>query len=176
MIGFKDYECIAAGQRKAASEHPDWRGLDQSEVDVAERNIAKRYVAAHLSRVPLVVAARLARVAGVLHPLGEMALDHTFYQQEHWVTYSLVGSFYLVAGLAIAGVIILHRRRTLLWPLVAIPLIVACSVAMTFGQIRYRAPAEPALVILAAVAVEGWICRGRVVSSTCSPLRQTLPE
>ena len=132
----------------------DWRALDESEVDAAVQAEAMRYVGAHLSRAPLVILARWGRVAKVLHPFQEVAVDQQLLGLEQWVAYALVLSFWVVASLAIAGAVVLARRRVLVWPLLAVPLIVLVSVAITFGQTRYRASAEPALVILGAVGLD----------------------
>ena len=63
--------------------------------------------------------------------------------------------------LAVLGVVVLRRRRVPVFPLLAFPITVLISVALTFGQARYRAPAEAALVILAAVAIDAAIERRR---------------
>jgi hypothetical protein len=51
------------------------------------------------------------------------------------------------------------RRDVPIWPLIAVPAIVVIAVALTFGQTRYRAPAEPVVVLLAAVAADAWLRR-----------------
>jgi hypothetical protein len=77
------------------------------------------------------------------------------------VAWSTLISFYLMAPLAVAGAVILRRRRVPILPLVAFPVIVLISVITTFAQLRYRAPAEPAIVLLAAVSVLAIIRRFR---------------
>ena len=61
--------------------------------------------------------------------------------------------YYPLLILAIAGIVVLHRRRHTWWPFTVPPLVV-CSIALvSWGQIRYRATAEPCIVVLAAIAV-----------------------
>ena len=66
----------------------------------------------------------------------------------------LIGS-YIVTGLAIAGAVVLRRRRAApVFPLLVLPLIALLTVAATYGTTRFRATAETSLAILAAVAVD----------------------
>jgi hypothetical protein len=61
--------------------------------------------------------------------------------------------------LAVYGVIVLRRRRRMLWIILAPPLLVTVTCAIGFGLTRYRMPAEPSLLVLAAVAVDQLIRR-----------------
>ena len=53
----------------------------------------------------------------------------------------------------------LRRRRVPITPLVAQFVIVAVTAAAIYGLVRFRVPAEVSLVVLAAVAVDGWLAR-----------------
>jgi hypothetical protein len=56
--------------------------------------------------------------------------------------------------LAIAGGVVLGRRRPAhLWPLLATVVAVSATTMITYGNQRFRAGAEPAVVALAAVAL-----------------------
>jgi len=55
---------------------------------------------------------------------------------------------------ACAGLVLLRRRNVLLLPLVIQPVLVTITAALIWGAIRFRAPAEVAMVILAAVALD----------------------
>ena len=67
-------------------------------------------------------------------------------------------SFYAVAALAVAGgVIVRRRRRVPVFPLLVPPAIVLFAVAISLGSNRYRASAEGVLVVLAAVAIDRMI-------------------
>ena len=50
----------------------------------------------------------------------------------------------------------LRRRRVPITPLVSQFVIVTVTAAAIYGITRFRAPAEVSLVVLAAVAVDGW--------------------
>ena len=169
-IGSKNYVCgraaFAKVERQAAARHVT---LDSSELDSAVRADTMKYVRAHGSRVPLVIAARWGRVTGLFKPRREMWLDALFYRKERGVIEAGFYSYYVVAALAVFGGVTLRRRGVPLFPILAIPAIVLISVAITFAQIRYRAPAEVSLVLLAAVALDELARRRRSRSRAARP-------
>ena len=60
---------------------------------------------------------------------------------------------------AIFGVVVLRRRRVRLLPLLALAASVTIGTAVTYGFTRFRAAAEVAIVLLAAVAVDAVLRR-----------------
>jgi hypothetical protein len=68
--------------------------------------------------------------------------------------------FYAMAASGVAGGVFLRRRRIPLTPLLAPFAAVAVTVAVTFGETRYRALAEVSLIVLAAVGFEALIRSG----------------
>jgi len=60
---------------------------------------------------------------------------------------------------AIWGVVVLRRRRAFfkLWVLLVPPIIVTVFAILTYGQTRFRSPAEPALAILAAMGAVSFV-------------------
>jgi hypothetical protein len=134
---------------------------DQSQKAIAYRRAALDYIGDNKARIPVVVAARWGRITGLFRPAQQVRLDHVAEGRETWVAWMSLSMFYPIAVLAIAGAIALRRRRVLLFPLVALPGIVLISVTLTFATNRYRAIAEPALVVLAAVAIDGGVQRIR---------------
>jgi 4-amino-4-deoxy-L-arabinose transferase-like glycosyltransferase len=134
---------------------------DQSQRAIAYRRAALDYIGDNKARIPVVVAARWGRITGLFRPAQQVRLDHVAEGRETWVAWMSLSMFYPIAVLAIAGAIALRRRRVLLFPLVALPGIVLISVTLTFATNRYRAIAEPALVVLAAVALDAGVQRIR---------------
>jgi 4-amino-4-deoxy-L-arabinose transferase-like glycosyltransferase len=145
-IGWKNYGC--GYERAAKVMKPE---MDPSEGENALQEEAMRYIRSHSSRLPVVVAARLARIVGVLHPTTDIRFDRFVMQREAVVAWSTLITWYLLVPFAVAGAVILRRRRVPIAPLLAFPAIVLIAVAITFAQLRYRAPAEPAVVLLASV-------------------------
>ncbi|MBV8950618.1 MAG: glycosyltransferase family 39 protein [Actinobacteria bacterium] len=164
-IGFKSYDCLA---RTASAHIPPT--MSDAEADPQLRHYARQYAFDHLGRVPLVVLARWGRILEVFEPFQEIRLNF-FYETEGYVVALLViWTFWIGALLAIAGAVVLRRRRPRvpLFPLLAFPAIVMLSVAVTFAEQRYRAPAQPTIVILAAAAVEAFVLRLRRRNATRS--------
>jgi hypothetical protein len=112
-----------------------------------------RYIDAHLGRLPVVVLARWGRAFSLFHPSIDLNASVVL-GTPRVVAWTNLVMFYGLAALSIAGAVILRRRRIPIFPLVAFVVIVLVGVATTFGQARYRASAEPAIVLLAAVAIE----------------------
>jgi 4-amino-4-deoxy-L-arabinose transferase-like glycosyltransferase len=130
-------------------------GDDESDDARTLRHIAVRYIDGHLNEVPAVVGARVARVAGLFHPSQQIDLDTLVEKRERplAVTGLLVG--YATELAAIAGILLLLRRRgPPAFPLVAMLGITLFTVATTYANDRFRATAETALLVAAAVALD----------------------
>lgn len=135
-------------------DQPQPRG-DQSQVSDVYRRRAIRYMRAHASRVPLVVAARVGRTWGVFRP-KDMLSYNLGEGRERWVTLLGLLAYYPLAVLGIAGGwFLVRQRRGQLWPLLVPVATVTIGVAVTYGQTRFRSAAEPTIVVLAAVALVG---------------------
>ena len=106
----------------------------------------------HLRRVPLVVAARIGRTWSLYRPLDMVAFNKGE-GRESWVTRLGLLVYYPTLLLAIAGAVVMWRRhaRRALWVLLVPAISLTIGVAITYGQTRFRAAAEPSLAILAAV-------------------------
>jgi 4-amino-4-deoxy-L-arabinose transferase-like glycosyltransferase len=127
---------------------------DQSQVSSGYRHRAISYMHHHLKRLPLVVAARVARTWSLYKPVSMITYNEGE-SRERWVSWLGLACFYPLALAAIGGVVALWRRRSLrdLAVLLAPAIAVTIGVASTYGQVRFRAVAEPSLVVLAAVAL-----------------------
>jgi len=115
------------------------------------REIAIKYIEAHESRLPVVVAARLGRTWGLFRPIQQIHLDRIEGKELYFGAVGL-GMYYLLAIGTIAGLWIMRRRRMPLSPILATIATVTFATAITFGQTRYRAAAEPVLILAAAIA------------------------
>jgi hypothetical protein len=137
---------------------------DQSQVSGALRHRGLSYAKDHASRVPVVVLARLGRTWSLFRP-ADMIKINTGEDREEWVTRLGLVAYYPTLIFAIAGVVVLARRRAraALWVLLVPVIIVTLNTVVTYGQTRFRAGAEPSLALLAAVGVVAFVewLRGR---------------
>lgn len=145
-VGLTTFECL-----------PEFPRGDQSERSRIFRDEAFEYMRENAGRVPVVALARVGRTWSVFRP-GDMLGFNEGEGRERWVTVAGLVTFYPLLLLAGYGCVLLHRRRsTALWPLLVPVAIVTVASAATYGQTRFRVPAEPSLVVLAAVALAGLV-------------------
>ena len=143
-IGFWDLQCAYD-----AGAPP---GLDQSELSRFWRDRAFEYIADHRSEVPMVMGARVGRVWGVFRPFDMVWLNQGE-GREPWASRIGVWTWWVTAPLAVAGAVVLLRRRSLVFPLLVLPVLVTGVAAWFYGIVRFRTPAEVAAAVLAAVAL-----------------------
>ena len=134
-----------------------WNGGpgDESEQDAAHRRQAVAYTREHVERLPAVVTAHEGRTWGLFRP----------FQQATWSESSATGrSSFTSSRCSPTGrwcrwrssaCVRLRRMSVPLAPLLVFFVAVVVLVAATFGAVRYRAPAEVPIVVLAAVGVDG---------------------
>jgi len=127
-------------------------GGDESEASVAYRDRGFDYARDHAGRLPVVMAVRLLRVWDLYRPLQQATYESLEGRSE---TASRIGLvfYYPLLLLAVAGAVILRRRGAPLWPLAAFPVMVSLTAVAIYGVTRFRFAAEPALCVLAAVAL-----------------------
>jgi hypothetical protein len=127
---------------------------DESEVAKVYRKRALDYMRAHKGRAVVVAFARVGRTWSVFRP-GDMITFNRGEGREAWVTRLGLVAYYPTLVGAIAGAVLLFRQRErfTLWVLCAPAIAVTIGSALTYGQTRFRAAAEPSLAVLAAVAL-----------------------
>lgn len=144
LLGYWDPRCADDGPRGSLSEavwtHRETRqGID--------------YGRSHLNRVPVVVATRELRVLGLFHPLAQARLDAIETRSYRWQLFAWV-CWLPVMVLGTLGLVRIARnnRRTAL-PLFAVVAAVAVTVALSYGNQRFRTACEPVLLIGTATTV-----------------------
>lgn len=113
------------------------------------------YAEAHPGRLVTVVApARLGRLWDIYHPVRTAQLEVPEGRPLDASKAGLV-VYWLLVPFGVTGAVTLHRRRAEpLWPLLT-PLAVAMLVAVySYGNVRFRAIAEPVIVVLAALGLD----------------------
>jgi hypothetical protein len=91
--------------------------------------------------------------------------------REQWASWIGFASFWVMVPFAVAGGIALRRRRVPLTPLVAQFVMVTVTAVAIYGLVRFRVPAEVALVVLAAVGVDRLVARTRPDEAPAVPVR-----
>jgi 4-amino-4-deoxy-L-arabinose transferase-like glycosyltransferase len=143
---------------------PGPQGEDPAARSARQRRLAVRYATDHVERVPLVVAARIGRIVDVVG-VRNMVDGDVGEERPRWAAWAGVVAFWALAVLAVVGLVRLPvtTRRVLLVPVAS----VAVTAIAFYGGHRIRAPAEPVVVVAAAVgalAVVGRLARRRVAS------------
>lgn len=142
-LGGWEFTCIASDERTPFNE----RGYSD---EILRRGV--RYALDHETRLPVVVGARAVGVWGLWDPVELSEREAVESRRYGW---QLLGwaSGVVVVGLALAGIWTLRRERQRIAVLIAPLLSVTAIAVVTYASQRFRAPAEPALAILAAAAI-----------------------
>jgi hypothetical protein len=149
--GYFDIQCTTATNVRLGITNAD----DESVQDVANRREALRYVRHHLGRFLVIEPIRLLRLVGLYKTNFVIQTDHFVEGRELWIARWGLYSFWALGSLAIGGAISLRRRREVpLYPLMAPIAALVIAVLATYASTRFRAIAEPVVVVLAAVAID----------------------
>jgi 4-amino-4-deoxy-L-arabinose transferase-like glycosyltransferase len=139
---------------------------DQSQISAALREAGLTYLSNHKSRLPIVAAARVGRIWGVYAP-GQMVdysegdLQRTGEGREAWASWWGIVMWWALVPLAAYGAVILRRRGAMVLPLVMTAVVITVTAVAFYGLVRFRVPAEIAVVVLAAAALDALVTRRR---------------
>ena len=134
---------------------------DQSVVSKIYRQRAIDYInAGHRGQFVKVVLARIGRDWSLFRP-SDMAFINESEGRPRWLTNLGLWFYYPLVALAIAGAIVLRRRRVREWFLAVPPIIVTVGAVLSYGQTRFRVPAEPVIAVLAAVSISALVATTR---------------
>ena len=126
---------------------------DESDANAAWRSQGLAYARQHADRVPVVVAARVARTWQLFGPLQDARVNRDD-GRPSWMNMLALGVYAALLPFAAAGTVVLHRRGVHLLPLGAQFALVTVTAATVWGAVRFRAPADVAIVVLAGVALD----------------------
>jgi 4-amino-4-deoxy-L-arabinose transferase-like glycosyltransferase len=149
-------DLLGAWSPACASEIQD---PDRSVLDQVTRDKAFTYMGHHRSRLPAVIAARLGRTWGLYAPDSQLQFDVWAEARPIEAARVGLGMYYLLAVGSVLGLVALRRRGVPSFPLTVWLINVAITVVVFYGSTRFRAPAEPFLVVLAAAGVEWLLVR-----------------
>lgn len=126
---------------------------DQSQVSTVYRQRAIDYINhGRRGQFVKVLFARIGRDWGLFRP-ADMAFINEAEGRPRWLTNLGMWCYYPLAALALAAVVILRRRRVRVWFCAVPPIIVTAGALLSYGQTRFRVPAEPVIVVMAAVTI-----------------------
>jgi hypothetical protein len=148
----------ATGSWRLDCAVPSTPDLDQSQVSAAQREAAFDYIGDHLGKLPSVVVIRVARTWSLYAP-DQMVWYNTGEGRERWASWA---GFYLhlaLLPLAVAGVVYMRRKRMLVWPLASTAIVVTVTAALFYGIVRFRIPADVAMVALAGISLDAGVRR-----------------
>jgi 4-amino-4-deoxy-L-arabinose transferase-like glycosyltransferase len=135
-----------------------WRIKDEIAQSECVEDQSRRYIRAHLARFPVVVAAREGRLWNVYDPGRDLRYSG-LWARGYRVAFLGLIMYAAMVPFALAGALILRRRRVPLLPLLVPFAVAAVIAAATFGFSRYRLVADLSLVVLAAVSLDALISR-----------------
>ena len=115
------------------------------------------YLRDHVDRLPVVVLARWGRITGTWNPIQQAQLDSFPEGRDQWISYLALVQWYPMVAAAVVGGIALRRHRVPVYPLVGPLITVLVVVTIMFATNRYRAYAEAAIALLAAVGIDALI-------------------
>jgi hypothetical protein len=153
-IGSWDLRCVPHGPLE-----------DESLAEARFRRAGLDYARDHAGRVPLVVLARLGRTFELYQPIRQA--EHA---EARAAGIELAGAaaFLLLFPVGAYGAVLLRRRRVLLIPLLAPFALAVAATVVGYGVPRFRHPADVALTVLAAVALDALVAQ-RTGSAVASP-------
>jgi 4-amino-4-deoxy-L-arabinose transferase-like glycosyltransferase len=122
---------------------------DESEVGATLRHRGLHYARQHTGRIPVVVAARVARSFLLFEPLQDRAESG----RSPWTQWATVLVYIPMQVAAIFGLVVMRRRRIPLWPLLGMAVLVVVTSALTYGISRFRVPWDVASVVAVAIGI-----------------------
>ena len=136
----------------------DVHGLDEAQASARYRHLGLTYVQSQLRSVPRIVVIRVLRTWG-LYRAGQQVDYETLEGRTRWFQRDgQILDWLLYVPAAIGTVSLFRRNRAVTVVLLAPILVTTVTAAFTYGNERFREPAEAVLVILAVV---GFGCVGR---------------
>jgi len=127
--------------------------FDEAQAARTHTRAGLAYARGHASTLPKVAAVRALRTWGTYAPRQQIDFESLEGRPRAWQLRGTV-MYWILAPFAVAGAVILRRRRRFLWPLAATVVTVTIVAAATYGQQRFRIAAEPTILVLAAVAFD----------------------
>jgi 4-amino-4-deoxy-L-arabinose transferase-like glycosyltransferase len=144
--------------------------FDEAEASDRQRDDGLEYARDHLGSLPKVAAVRWLRTFGLYDPSQQVDYESLEGRPSGWQWAGTV-MYWVLVPFAIGGFVVLRRRRVPIWPLLAPVVAVSITAVLTYGQQRFRAGAEPVIIVAAAVALVAVVRAARSRAPTAPPAR-----
>lgn len=145
-LGFVDTTCYV----RLGKTHPQY---DEARLNNEARRSAIANVRDNLTRMPVVVAARLGRTLAVYRPGATVKWVSDWMLVGRLPVWTWVVSFWFVLAFATVGVVLARRHRIWTWPLLAPAAIALFETVVFYGEPRYHSMADLGLIVLAAYGI-----------------------
>ena len=145
---------------------------DESQVDHAFQHDSISYARSHESELPAVLLARVGRIWDLYNPFETADLTgapacpaQTFCDydivDDRGEVKAWIWSFYGLIPFAVIGLVVLRRKRAIVYPLLSLAAVVTLVAIGEAGVLRFRAPFEDAFVVMAGIGLHTSLTWGR---------------
>lgn len=158
FVGFWLLECVSVVPRLAHE--------DSSEAEAKYREKAVAFIGTHAAELPRVAAFRVGRGLGLYRP-DDMTIINQLEGRNRVASWISTIQFWVLGVLAFVGLTwwpTRDRWRVPRWPVIATVVFTVLTMAISYGNPRFRIPLEPGLVVAAAVGAIALADRFRVGS------------
>jgi 4-amino-4-deoxy-L-arabinose transferase-like glycosyltransferase len=144
---------------------------DEAAAAASMRRAGLRYAGEHLDRLPTVVTLRVLRTFGAWDVGGQLRYESLEGRPYGWLW---AGWLFHLVGITLAalGAVTLRRRRRPLWVLLVPIGVVVVTAAFAYGNQRFRALAEPSLLVLAGTGVAALLATRPARQVACPPAQE----
>jgi 4-amino-4-deoxy-L-arabinose transferase-like glycosyltransferase len=147
---------------------------DEAAAAASIRRAGLRYAGGHVDRLPVVATVRVLRTFGAWDVSGQLRYESFEGRPYGWLWAGWLVHLVVIA-LAVIGAVALRRRGRPLW-LLLVPIgVVIVTAALAYGNQRFRALAEPSLLVLAGTGVAALLA-ARPATQASVPARPDEPE
>ncbi len=137
---------------------------DESQVDKRLTKYVITYANHHLADMPIVIAARVRRLFQLYRVSSSVQVDAIEGTGSPDLIRGVLWGWWALLGCMVGGLIVSWRRRLPVFPIAGILTVTTITAALVYGEQRFRVPAEPGCILLAAIGVDAlwrWLSRRR---------------
>jgi peptidoglycan/LPS O-acetylase OafA/YrhL len=154
LIGYWSFNCQErVRQERLAQGLPADPPGDESERAAGWGELGREFARANSDRWPAVALARFTRAWDLQHS-DTTARALQFEGRPYDWSIRGLWAYRLALVPAVAGLIVLRRRRVAIWPLLAMVAMVSATAVAVYGHVRFRTVGDLVVLVAAAVAID----------------------